>query len=94
MSDTAITLFAIIRRWIMTDPELEHFDTVSNPPNQFIACACDHFNRAIMIIYVYEKCVVIHDPGQVVTTLNAHEPDFFEQLKKCMLQRKHDSCAY
>ena len=42
-----------------------------------------------MIIYVYDKYVVIHDPGYVVSTLNAHEPDFFEQLKQAMLQRQH-----
>lgn len=85
----AVSLFNVIRRWIIEDPDLEHFDSISNGPNQFIACACDHFNRAVMIIYVYDKYVVIHDPGYVVTTLNAHEPDFFDSLKQCMLQREH-----
>lgn len=86
---TSVSLFNVLRRWINSDPDLEHFDTVDNAPNQFIACSCDHFNRAIMIIYVYDKYVVIHDPGYVVSTLNAHEPDFFEQLKQAMLQRQH-----
>lgn len=85
----AITLFNVLRRWVNQDPDLEHFDIVNNGPNQFIACSCDHFNRAVMIIYVCDDYVVVHDPGYVVHTIKAHEPDFFEQLKRTMLQRKH-----
>lgn len=86
---SSVSLFNVLRRWIINDPDLEHFDTTSNGPNQFIACACDHFNRAVMIIYVYDKYVVIHDPGFAVNTLNAHDPEFFESLKQAMLGRKH-----
>lgn len=89
-----VSLFNVLRRWIVNDPDLEHFDVTSNGPNQFIACSCDHFNRAVLIIYVYDKYVVVHDPGFHVITLHAHEPDFFESLKRCMLQRKHNTRAH